>query len=487
MTKIPTKHTNDIPEEYKNEISDKTLALLSEHEVTIHLASSKPKTRLNVSFLPFASIPKHIPIYSDYYSVLLEDTQYIIHNNEITKDINETIKTVLQRIGLDVNTTYYWPVYLHELDSIDAKYRTKLFKTHTKIDSVGTVSFAGFAYKTMDNIEPRNLAAWRIEQEAKLACILYNIESHTNYLHVEILYRDAQDGILIAPAKNQLRLANRLNHTIQKNLADIATAYRNHPKYMEMKAEHKAGIHAIPVKHQHLVSDDTKQFLYERDLRIKVSEIESDVIIDTAFIFAYVPEFYPENLWSVRLISPYRNYTYIEDDELCATVDDTAASVMARLHCDSTTMSYWPVYLYESDTPMHYGHTRIYTTDIRDFPASGGDLVGIAFRYKHDLTPEHCSGFRPKLGLTEIQEEIATMTIEQKADFDIKWERSVVTYLYHSLLWSESWINTKHLDVSYYKVSNSDFISTHDLSPTAELCFNEVIKKTAIDILSSLN
>lgn len=472
-------YPHNILEDCRHLISDESLALLAEHEVAIDIKQARNCWR--IYNFPFAGVFEYFPIQFDNGGKSNGITYNRIRDVELNKSVHDTAKIVLARLGHDVAHTHYWPVYLYELDTPDEQGRTKIYTTNINDFPEGAGNFAGFGYKDKRFNNPDLQEEWLVEQEAALMKALHTVEIWINNMAVEITFRDANDGMFIECGGECAKFENPLNFRIRTRVAEAAARYRARSDYKKLKADRKATTHVIPEEYQHLVSDETKALLDEHSILIKVSELPRQCGVWCPFIFAGVQEFYPRNEWAWSKESPYF-YSDIQDSEFGDSVDETAMAVMARLGGDLSTMSYWPVYLYESDQPSELGHTLLYTIDVRDLPADGGNLAGIAFRYKHDLTPEHRDGSNPRPHLTSLQEKMAVMSADEKKVLDDEWEEDAMMSLERSLIDVELWLNAKFLTVSYHNIVNGDLINTCEFYEKSATPFNAKIVESMAEI-----
>lgn len=476
---------NVTPAHYAHLISDKGREVLAANNLTVHIEPEQECARINN--FPFASIFEQIPNPYEYDDGRANGQTYtLIKADEVSSDDDETVKKVLARLGCDLADTHYWKAYAYELAAPNKKGLTKLLtinKDDIPEDAVN-VNFAGFGYRSIKKVDrnPESFAAWELEENGRLTNCLYPVSLWLNDKMMTVTVRDGDDGMYITEyncGSDIPKVDRRLIATGEK----WANSYRSGSEYPRKKAEHKAATHILPTGLDDLLSDETLALLADEGLRVEVTELPRarDINVYLCDKLFVVKELYPQ--FDDSKGSDGRIVAMTQED-FGATLEDTANKLMASMGGDSSTMSYWAVYRYETDVPNQWGHTVIYTTDINDFEPSCGALAGISITYNLYMTP-----VRPNEPKWQTRQRVecknlwASYTPEQRQSELLGWQSRQLESLNNSLFNMECLVNKKLLEVHFYHVQNSDWlvsISGELYQKDAEL-FNAKIQAVMAD------
>lgn len=376
---VTKKYTNIIPDDCRHLVNKEALALLDENDVFIEVEQT-PYFMLVHGF-PFAGVYDVIPfVYEN--SEARGVTYTNIRNTERSDDIDNTAKAVLTRLGHNPEDYFYWPVYLVETDCVDSDY-TKLFSADEQDAEKGV--FAGFGYQHKTEIGDESYNEWEAEQKSALLYALGGVQAQLNDLIVYVALRDGCDGMKICEFE-VFKNNKALNWRINNHFEGYVKNYRQRKDYARLKAERKIEGHIIPSEYQHLISDETKQFVIDRGMFMKITKDDRSTGRLHSFKFFSKKEL----LDKVDITDPYSPefvIEAIEEHELAETAAAVAKNLLARVQGDESTTTWWPIYLVEKKCESGDKWSVVVAAAETSTLDAHGELVGIAFGYNHNLDP----------------------------------------------------------------------------------------------------
>lgn len=263
------KHPHVIPDDCKPFISEEAYAVLEANKLAIDIQPSVD-FMLTYSF-PFVGVYDQIGfIYERCDSSGIPDFT-VIKNNEFGATDDETAQNVIKSLGLDLAEVQYWLVYVTELEEANEKGLTKVFTLSAKGLPADKTHFAGFGWK-YDTDTKKQIA---IHQPQDLLRTLAGIEYLINDMVMGITLRDADDGMFIVYYE-AVKAKGYLDQRLIKHGARFAETRRESENYLQEKAVFNTRTHVVPNEHQSLVTDETKDFLEQNNLLIKLESVDDD-------------------------------------------------------------------------------------------------------------------------------------------------------------------------------------------------------------------
>lgn len=458
-TKTTAKLTNNIPDDCVDLISEKGYAILKDNNMILDVEPSRFAMRLHNG--NFAAVYDQVRLLDEKRSRGGIGGYTNIRANEFGETLDETAAAVLTRLGYDPKTVHYWAVYLHELDEPNEAECTKVFTNNPNDFKEGSGVFAGFGYSELEQAKKYELELgdWKEKAEADLLLALTAITYWINNKVMFMKLRDADNGLLIGEYEAIKTKKGGFEHRLLRSGNDYAKRYYESADRDRRIAELEVGSHVIPVPYQGMLSPVTAAALAERGIIIKIDTSPRECRIAHTFDkFFSVPEY--------CAFKPHRTYKdtsgytdVISNEDFGSSVDDTAANLIKRMGVNPSEVSYWAVYLYETDQPQKWGHTKIYTTDASELPESGGHLAGIAIKYNHDLTPlEGDSNAHVELRRAKKVAALDAMSEEEKAEALEAWRDDTLSRLKASLEDAEIHLNGKLFWVEFCEAKYGDRI-----------------------------
>lgn len=260
-----SKLTHNIPDDCQHLIRDKGWQALEDNNLLMDIAPSDYCTRLYRS--SFAAVYEQIPFIDEKSS----DGDYTnIRDDEYGDTHTDTIKTVLARLNKDPEQTFYWSVFLHELDAPNHKGLTKVL-TNNADDYEGSGKFAGFGWRDLAGADSSNLVEWQESVKADLLRELIPLVYWLNKKSVLVKLRDADDGLLVMQYQG-FKIKNGLDGMLIMTGAKAAEKHRNSSHLKQKQAELASKTHIIPEQLKYLLSDEVREKLAARNTVIKIIE-----------------------------------------------------------------------------------------------------------------------------------------------------------------------------------------------------------------------
>ena len=452
QTTTTKRFVNTMPDDCKPLMTERALGILNDINMVINVVPTPWPSRLYSG--SFAAVYDQIPFLDERTSNNGEGNYTNIKTTEFGASLDETAANVFSRLGIDINETHYWGVYLHKLDEPNEDELTKVFSNNAN-DYKGEGVFAGIGYREIKHVKNEDPTEWKVHAENELLTSLRGINYWLDDKMLFVKIRDADSGLLLGEYDALKTKKGGFDHRLVR-AGDHYVKMRQSPDYAEKLADLSTGTHVIPDVYQHLLSDETKAMLAERGIVIKVREAASNGFIGgSSDKFFGVKENYPP----ANSNSLENNYDVIRDEDFGESIEDIANNLMARMDADPSQMTYFAVYMYETTESHVWNHTKIYTTDVTEIPDSGGVLVGIAIYYNHHLTPfvegekEYVERNR---GLKRAK--LASMTDEERSEYLTDWREKMLGVLNYSLVNAEIYINDKLLKINYRDAKTGDTI-----------------------------
>ena len=470
--------THNIPDDCIAFISEQAWAVLNDNNMIIDIQPSDYCNRIQRS--SFAAIYEQVPFIDEKNGKNGFGRYTNIRDDERKETFDGTAQAVLGRMDYDLSKTYYWAIYLQELDQPNKDGLTKVFTYKAEGNEL-----AGFGYREYesDRTPIENTMQWETKVRNELLEDLYLITLWLNKKMVKVKLRDADDGLLIAEYL-AIKIPNgidgrliRVGHTCAKN-------YRNRDDYEEKRAEHRAGGHVIPSHCPNLLSNENEIALNERGIIIKAKELASYYWLggDSDKFFS-VEAYYPSKQW----FKDYDSNSFVGEinpEDIGATDRDTAMNLIARMGADPKDVSWWAVYYYEAETPFRFGHTKMYTTDVNELPESGGYLAGMAISYNHGISPVKESDSEDLIAArADKVSQLDALNADDRAAQLADWRSGELETLNRCLISAESRLNQDLLSVGFYDADTSDIINGFgsELYPKAAEDFNDQLREALLD------
>lgn len=216
-------NANITPNDYQYLVSETSREALVAANLTVHI---EPSDYFPICGFPFASMFEQIPNPSEYAKDSVNGQIHtVIKADEVGDTDDATVKNVLARLGVDINDTHYWKVYAYELDTPNEEGLTKLLTTRLNDVPKGEVKFAGFGYKSAENVESD------AKQNEELADRLYYASLCLNKKLMTVMLRDADSGQHAADYECAIDVPMvSFNAVLQKRIAAYKVRKENHAK-----------------------------------------------------------------------------------------------------------------------------------------------------------------------------------------------------------------------------------------------------------------
>lgn len=446
------KHTHQIPDDCKPLMSEAAYAALEANNLVIDIG--QPVDFMLTHRLPFAAVYDQIPMINER-----EDRRHVndytcIKDNEFGKSNDETAQNVLARLGH--SDASYWLVYVCELDEPNEDGLTKFFTLNPNGHDADKVHFAGFSWKPAAQVEADDMRA--DEQELEVLDNLRGIESWLNDMILGVTLRDADDGMYLVYYE-ALKKQGYLDKSAIHRSANYAKVSREHKDYQKRKAEYNTKTHVIPEKYEHLVSDESKAILAEQGLLIKVQDLPRYCYLTNRASVFGVDGYHPDLKWVQEHHNSGENLLMIDQDFLAPTVEETAEKVIATMAGERTSKSWCAIYQYEAQQPNEWGHTKIYTANVNDFPAGEGHLAAIVVGYNYDVGAFMVE--TPNQAADEFvihESALAHLSDSEKADLLKSSQDDLQRRVNNSLFELELWANGTLVEVLFHRTDNGDYI-----------------------------
>lgn len=180
------KASTNTPDDYQYLVNSDSRIMLDANNLTIDI---KPTDYFPIHGFPFASMFEQIPNPSEYAKDSVNSQVHtVIRADEVGDTDDATVNNVLARLGVDTNDTHYWKVYAYELDAPNESGMTKLLTTQLSDIPAGKAQFAGFGYKSIENIKSD------AEENEALASRLHFASLCLNKKLMAVILRDADTG-----------------------------------------------------------------------------------------------------------------------------------------------------------------------------------------------------------------------------------------------------------------------------------------------------
>ena len=454
-----TRLSHNIPEDCIGLILEESWDILNRNNIIMDVKPSNDPMRLYNG--NFASVYEQVPFIDEKKE---HDGVFTnIRNDEYGDTIDETAKTVLTRLGVNLADTYYWAVYLHELDAPNDQELTKVF-SNSPDDHKGEGKFAGIGWHALkdDSIDP----TWATETKDNLLTALFPITLWLNKKVMHVIIRDANTGLKIVDYEAFNTEAGGFNFKLKQIIVGTyVKRFRARENYDQLIATQMAGTHILPTEHQDILTDSTKALLAERGLLIRVSEPPKDFDFGARCDkFFGVARYFPK---AQTKSEAFKNVKYEDISEEILdrnnTIDGIAVELMNSMDGDMSNMSYWPVYVYEDKEAAHeWGHSKFYTTDINKLPVSGGNLVGIGLKYNHGILPDSMiTEDYQRDQKQHVIDKLALLSDEEKSQSLLEWQEMKRDFLAKSLVDAETNLNNKVLYVGFRDAATGDAIYSY--------------------------
>lgn len=444
------QHT--IPDDCKPLMSEAAYAALEASNLVIDIG--QPVDFMLTYRLPFAAVYDQIPMINERDDHRNVRDYTCIRDNEFGESDDETAQNVLARLGH--SGANYWLVYVCELDEPNEDGLTKFFTLNTDGFDAGKVHFAGFSWKLAEQVEADEMRA--DEQELEVLENLRGIEYWLNDMILGVTLRDADDGMYLVYYE-ALKKQGYLDKSAIHRSAKYAKDSRGRKDYQKRKAEYNTKTHVIPEKYEQLVSDESKAILAEQGLLIKVQDMPRNCYLTNRARVFGVDGYHPDLEWVQEHHNSGENLLIIGQDFLAPTVEETAEKVIATIAGDRASKSWCAIYQYEAQQPNEWGHTKIYTANINDFPAGEGHLAAIVVGYNYDVgsfmaeTPNQVAD---ELGIHKPA--LAHLSDSEKADLLKEAQDDLRQRVNSSLFELEVWANGTLVEVLFHRTDNGDYI-----------------------------
>lgn len=457
-----TQLSNNIPNDCIELLSEEGWDILNRNNIIMDVKPSNNPMRLYNG--NFASVYEQVPFIDEKEEGFFGGGAFTnIRNDEYRDTINETAKTVLTRLGLNLADTYYWAVYLHELDAPNDQELTKVF-SNSPDDHKGEGRFAGIGWHALKDSDTD--PSWETTIKDNLLASLFPISLWLNKKVMHITIRDADTGLMIMDYETFNTKTGGFNFKLKQIVENYVKRFRARENYDQLIATQMAGTHILPAEHQDILTDSTKALLAERGLLIRVSEPSRDFYIGARCDkFFGVARYFPK---AQTKSEAFKNVKYEDISEEIInrnnTIDGIAVELMNSMDGDMSNMSYWPVYVYENKEATHeWGHSKFYTTDLNELPVSGGNLVGIGLKYNHGILPDSMiTEDYQRDQKQHVIDKLALLSDEEKSQSLLEWQEMERDFLAKSLVDAETSLNNKVFYVGFREAATGDVIYSYD-------------------------
>lgn len=479
------KYPHIMPDDCKPLMSEEGYAALAQANIAIDIQQSVDYMRTYQ--FPFAAVYDQIPVLDERENYRGMGGYTCIKDDEFGATDDETAHNTLTRMGCKLADTQYWLVYLTELDAPNEDGATKIFTLNSGGLPAGKTHFVGFGWKPKATVEAESLQD--LNQESELIRELNGIMYWLNDMIVGVTLRDADDGMYLIYYE-AIKRKGAIDKRAIKFGKKYADSIRNSKNYPQLKAEFQSKTHVIPDKYQHLVSEQSKVILAEQGLFIKVSDLPKNCHLTFNTKVFGIEGYYPSVQWVKEHGNSACDYAVIAEEDCESTIKKTAEKLMLSMGGDLTTMSYCPIYKYDSDEANKWDHTKIYTVNINDFSAEKGSFAGLAIAYNHDIKPFQDDEPKQTTAARRTHEvNLEAMSGGQKVVLLKNWRDTLRERVRNSLFEIEAWANGTLVDVAFHRADNGDLLYGYDRSPyknTDVAAFNNqlqtVIQKKVDDV-----
>lgn len=193
---------NVVPLKYQYLLSNKVRELLAEKDLIVEVEEQTTPYTIWQPF-SFAGLPEFFPTTNHDYGQDCDGNtvdRHNIENNDIGKNISETVNNFFTRTGLDTTDIHWWPVYTYTQNV--ANVSRVFFTANSNNTPLSGTKFAGFAFRTKEKTsftEDLSHKEWNEHQLSVLENALIPVEAWTNGDLISITLKYKDRNLAVAP------------------------------------------------------------------------------------------------------------------------------------------------------------------------------------------------------------------------------------------------------------------------------------------------